>query len=109
MDAARRQETQTREKKSLAGKNVRQHLDGWTNPSTPSFRTGRSSLWLPQIVRLLRVGLERQFHLASRTCGFVCGEDRFQCGSPIFAGNQRLFVVLDAVNKMRHFLRKAII
>src|SRR5262245_60224994 len=60
-------------------------------------------------MRLLRISFEGQFHFTASASRFVGGEDRFQDGTAVLAGNKRLFVVLDAIYEMRHFLREAVV
>src|SRR5262245_37812422 len=64
---------------------------------------------LPQIMRLLRVRLERQLHFVARARGFVSGENSLQHRAAILTGHQWLFVILDAIHKMRHLLREAVV
>ena len=58
---------------------------------------------------LLRPRLERQFHFAPRARGFVGGENNFEDRAAIRAGDQRLFVVLDAIDEVLHLLREAVV
>src|SRR6266498_5327864 len=64
---------------------------------------------LPQVVRLLGVGRERQFHFAASPRGFVRGEDNFKDRAPILPADQGRAVILHAIDEVRHLLGKTVV
>src|SRR5262245_1361077 len=63
----------------------------------------------PQVVRLAGVGVEWKFDFSPAAGGCVSGEQRFEHGSTVFAGHERLLVVLHTIDKMRELLGKAVV
>src|SRR3954452_5136520 len=63
---------------------------------------------LPKVYWPFRLGTERHRHFLSAACRLISREDRLQNRPAVLAGNQRFFIVLHAIHKMRDLLRKAV-
>src|SRR5215831_1373008 len=68
-----------------------------------------SLLTLPQIKRFLPICFKWQCYFAAGAGGFVGREDDFKDGAAVLSRHNWLFVVLNAIDKMRHFLRKTVV
>src|SRR5258706_551887 len=77
-----------------------------------SCRKGSSSIrprFFPKIDGFGGAGCERQHDFLSRAGGCIGGEYGFEHGPAIFASDEGLLIVFDAVDKVGDFLRKAVV
>src|SRR5258705_13548781 len=60
-------------------------------------------------MRLFGIGVERERHFTAGARRLVGGENNFEDRSTVLAGDQWFFVILHAVNKMRHLLMETVV